>query len=135
MQNPRYCRSAILLNFQTITIDMINIEGIDPTMIANNLSALNPTHPGEILKEEIEYRGISQTKLAGDLGIKKSLLNELIKGKRDFTIEYSLMLEAALGIDADYWINLQNIYNKAKVKHDSTFMEKLASIRRTVAVL
>jgi plasmid maintenance system antidote protein VapI len=33
-------------------------------MIANNLTPYEPTHPGEVLKEEIEYRGISQRKLA-----------------------------------------------------------------------
>lgn len=39
---------------------MITIKGIDPKMIANNLEPSEPMHPGELLKEEIEYRGISQ---------------------------------------------------------------------------
>lgn len=46
---------------------MITIPGVDPKMIANNLEPYHPTHPGEILKEEIEYRGISQRKLAAVL--------------------------------------------------------------------
>lgn len=104
-------------------------------MIANNLAPFEPTHPGEILREEIECRGITQTKLAADLGMKTTLLNELINGKRDFTIEYVLMLEAALGIDADFWINLQNDYSKAKARHNSSFMARLANIRRVAAVL
>ncbi len=95
----------------------------------------SPTHPGEFLREEIEDRGISQTKLAQDIGIKESLLNELINGKRDLTIEYALMLEAALGIDADYWINLQTNYSKAKAKQNSSFMARLADIRRIAAIL
>ena len=37
---------------------MIKIEGVDPKMIANNLTPSEPIHPGEILKDEIEYRGI-----------------------------------------------------------------------------
>lgn len=114
---------------------MITLNGIDSNMIANNLTPYEPTHPGEILREEIECRGITQTKLANDLGVKVSLLNELINGKRDFTIEYALMLEAALGIDADFWINLQNDYAKGKAKHDSSFMARLANIRRVAAVL
>ncbi len=114
---------------------MITLNGIDPNMIANNLTPFEPIHPGEILREEIESRGITQTKLANDLGMKISLLNELINGKRDFTIEYALMIEAALGIDADFWINLQNDYSKAKARHDSSFMAKLANIRRVAAVL
>ena len=104
-------------------------------MIANNLTPFEPTHPGEFLREEIECRGITQTKLANDIGVKVSLLNELINGKRDFTIEYALMIEAALGIDADLWINLQNDYNKARARHDISFMNKLANIRKITAVL
>ncbi len=104
-------------------------------MIANNLTPHEPTHPGEILREEIEYRGISQTRLANEIGLKVSLLNELINGKRDFTIEYALMIEAALGIDADFWINLQNNYNKARAKRDKSLMARLANIRRVAAVL
>jgi hypothetical protein len=39
---------------------MITSKRIDPRMIANNLTLYAPTHPGELLKEEIEYRGIKQ---------------------------------------------------------------------------
>ena len=108
---------------------------IAPDMIANNLIPFEPTHPGEMLREELECRGITQTKLANEIGIKVSLLNELINGKRDFTIEYAMMIEAALDIDADFWINLQTAYNKGKIQHDHSFMERLANIRRIAAML
>lgn len=114
---------------------MIALSATDPDMIANNLVPQQPVHPGEILLEEIEERGISQSSLANEIGVKISLLNELIHGKRNFTIEYALMIEAALGIDADFWITLQNNYDKAKAKHDATFMKRLANIRRIAAVL
>lgn len=114
---------------------MITLPDIAPDMIANNLTPAEPTHPGEFLREEIEFRGITQTRLANEIGVKVSLLNELINGKRDFTIEYALMIEAALGIDADFWINQQTSYNKAKARHDSSFMARLANIRRVAAVL
>ncbi len=45
---------------------MIEIKGIDPKMIANNLEPFEPTHPGELLKDEIEYRGVSQKQLAAE---------------------------------------------------------------------
>lgn len=114
---------------------MITLPGINPDMIANNLTPFQPTHPGDVLREEIECRGISQTRLAEEMGMKVSLLNELINGKRDFTIEYALMLEAALGIDSDFWVNMQALYNKTKAKKDSSFMAKLAKIRRIAAAL
>lgn len=114
---------------------MITLPGTDPGMIANNLTPYEPTHPGEILREEIECRGITQTKLADEIGVRVSLLNELINGKRDFTIEYAMMIEAALGIDADFWINLQISYNKAKARNDTSLMARLAKIRQIAAAL
>ncbi len=115
--------------------DMITLPSINPNMIANNLIPFEPTHPGEILREELECRGITQTKLANEIGVKVSLLNELINGKRDFTIEYAMMIEAALGIDADFWMNLQFAYNKGRVQQDRSFMERLTKIRRVAAIL
>lgn len=48
---------------------MITLKDIDPKMIANNLTPSEPIHPGEILKDEIEYRGMSQRRLAIQMGI------------------------------------------------------------------
>lgn len=104
-------------------------------MIANNIEPYEPTHPGEFLREEIECRGITQTRIANEIGVNVSLINELINGKRDFTIEYAMMIEAALGIDADFWINQQANFNKAKAKSDTSFMARLAHIRRIAAAL
>ena len=114
---------------------MITLPGIDPKMIANNLTAFEPTHPGEFLREEIEERGITQTKLANESGVKVSLLNELINGKRDFTLEYAMMIEAALGIEADFWMNAQTNFNRQRLCRDKSFMAKLADIRKIAAAL
>lgn len=114
---------------------MITLPGIDQKMIANNLTPFQPTHPGEMLREELECRGITQSRLANEIGVKVSLLNELINGKRDFTIEYAMMIEAALGIDSDFWINQQADYNKWKIRKDSSFMKRIAGIRRVAAAL
>ena len=51
-------------------------------MIANNLTPYEPVHPGELLKEEIEYRGISQRKLSAEIGVCYSVLNEILNCKR-----------------------------------------------------
>ena len=79
---------------------MITIKGIDPKMIANNLTPLSPVHPGEMIKDEIEFRGISQKKLAVQTGISYTVLNEVLNCKRSVSIEYALLFEAALGIEA-----------------------------------
>lgn len=45
-----------------------------------------------------------------------------------------MMVEAPLGIDADFRMNLQTAYNKGNVQKDSSFMERIANIRRIAAV-
>ena len=114
---------------------MITLPNTRPDMIANNLVPQTPTHPGEFLEEELESRGIAFQTLAKEIGVADSLVDELIKGRKDFTVEYALMIEAALGIDADFWLNLQTNYNKAKARHNTSFMAKLANIRRVAATL
>lgn len=114
---------------------MITIEGVDPKMIANNLTPSEPIHPGRILKDEIEYRGISQRKLAAQMGISPTLLNEILNGKRSVSTEYALLFEAALGIDAEPLIKLQVDYNMQVAKSDKSFLERLANIRKIAAIL
>ena len=104
---------------------MIKIEGVDPKMIANNLTPSELIHPGEILKDEIEYRGISQRKLAAQMGISPTLLNEILNGKRAVSAEYALLFEAALGIDAEPLIKLQVDYNIQVAKSDNPFSKGL----------
>ena len=108
---------------------MITLQGIDPKMIANNLTPSNPIHPGELIKDEIEYRGISQRKLALQMGVSPTLLNEILNGKRSVSTEYALLFEAALGIDAEVRYDMQ------MAKSDTSFLERLAHIRKIAAVL
>ncbi|MDE6268434.1 MAG: HigA family addiction module antidote protein [Muribaculaceae bacterium] len=113
----------------------VRIEGVSPNMIANNLSPSNAIHPGEMIKDEIKYRGISQKALAAEIGLPASVLNEVLNGKRAVTTEYALLLEAALGIEADLWLKLQSDYNKQIAKSDKTFVARLEKIRKVAAFL
>lgn len=114
---------------------MITLPNTDPSMIANNLTSFEPTHPGQLIREELEEREMTQAKFAQQIGISPSLLNEVINGKRAVNTELALLLEAALGISAHIWLDLQADYNMHVAKSDSTFMSKLANIRRVAAVL
>ena len=60
-----------------------------------------PTHQGEVLKDEIEARGISQRKLAESMGLTYSVVNEILNGHRPLTARTALMFEAALDVPAD----------------------------------
>jgi len=113
----------------------IALKGVAPDMIANNLIPSQPIHPGEMIKDEIEYRGISQKNLAAEIGIPASVLNAVLNGKRAVTTEYALLLEAALGIEADIWLKLQSDYNKQVAKSNPSFMERLNRIRKVAAFM
>jgi len=94
-----------------------------------------PTHPGEVLKDEIEYRGISQKKLAMQMGVSYTVLNEVLNAKRPVTIEYALMFEAALGLDAEPLIGMQTDYNLQVAKQNRAFVNHLNEIRKMASML
>ena len=121
----------------TITVNNmeIKIKGKSPDMIANNLYPSIPIHPGEMIKDEIEYRGITQKALAAEIGIPASVLNEILNGKRAVTTEYALLLEAALGIEADLWLRIQTEYNKQIARSNPSFLERLSKIRHAAAFI
>ena len=81
-----------------------------------------PTHPGEILKEELEERGISQRKFAESIGMGYSVLNEILNGKRPVTTTSALMFEAALDIPADSLLKLQMKYNMHTDRKDNALV-------------
>ena len=114
---------------------MISLKGIDPRMIANNITPYEPTHPGEILKSEIEFRGIAQKTLAEKMGVAYSVLNEILNCKRPLTAEYALLFEVVLGIDAEPLVGLQADYNLQTVRKDKSFSRQLANLRKVAAVL
>ena len=114
---------------------MIRVKDIKPEMIANNGVPFILTHPGELIKDELASRNLSQSRLARDLGVSASFLNEVIKGKRAVNTELALLLEAALGVPAEVWLKLQSDYNMQKAKSNKTFMARLESIRKIASML
>lgn len=94
-----------------------------------------PTHPGEILKDEIEYRKISQRTLAKQMDIPYKALNDILNCRRSISTSTAMMFEAALDIPADSLLRLQLKYNMHKVCNDNSFMERLNKIRQYAALL
>jgi addiction module HigA family antidote len=77
---------------------------------ANDLTPGKASHPGEVIREEIKTRGIKQQELARQMGIAKTVISEIINGKRNLTPMLSLNLEKVLGINAEFWMNFQMQY-------------------------
>ena len=69
------------------------------------------THPGELIKDELKERGLTQKRLAEMTGIKASVISETISGRRSVSQNMAVALEKALGIPAEMWMNLQTQYN------------------------
>ena len=110
---------------------MITIPGTAPEMIANNLTAARSTHPGEVLKDEIEYRGISQKTLAERIGMSYKMFNDLLNARRPLSTETAMKLEAALDIPADSLLRLQMKYNLQTARRDRKLAATLQLIRKT----
>mgnify|MGYP000683199267 FL=1 len=114
---------------------MIEIQETVPAMIANNLTPAYPTHPGTVLKEEIEYRKLSQRKLARQMGISYKMLNDILNCRRPVTAQTAMLFEAALNVPADSLMRLQIKYNMQQVAADPSFMERLKQVRKYAAIL
>lgn len=113
---------------------MVHLEGIDDRMIANNLEPHYLTHPGEVIKDELEYRGISQRRLATEIGVPASQLNEVLNAKRPLSAELALLIGQALDLDATSLLSLQMKYNLLAAKRDKSFFDRLKKISRIAAV-
>ena len=86
--------------------------------MANMIYGFTPTHPGEVLKDEIEERGIQQKVLAESMGISYKVLNDILNERRPV---------------ATTLLQLQMKYNYQKAKNNPTLAERVASIRKMAA--
>ena len=71
-----------------------------------------PIHPGEILMEEfIEPMGLSQNRIANDIGVSPRRINEIIQGKRRITADTALRLAHYFKMSPQFWLGLQMDYD------------------------
>ena len=113
---------------------MITVKNIQTERIANNMTSSELIHPGEMIKDEIMARGLTQKELARKMGVSYTVFNEILNGKRPVTTEYALLLEAVLGTDANIWIGLQAEYNMQRIKKNPSFMKRLEKMRKVAAI-
>ena len=94
-----------------------------------------PVHPGELLKDEIEYRHLSQKAVAKQMGVPYTAFNEILNCKRPVTTDFALMIEAALGLPAYMLVGLQTDYNLQVAQSDKKLKKRLDEIRKIAAIL
>ena len=72
---------------------------------------LPPVHPGEVLLEDfLKPMGISQYRLARDIGVPPRRINEIVQSKRAITADTALRLGHYFKMEAQFWLNLQVRY-------------------------
>jgi len=73
---------------------------------------LRPVHAGEVLFEEfLKPMGISQNRLALNIGVPARRINEIVLGKRGITADTALRLAKFFGTSAEFWLGLQAQYD------------------------
>jgi addiction module HigA family antidote len=87
--------------------------------------------PGEILLEEfLKPMGITQYRLAKDIGVPQRRIGEIVAGKRAITADTALRLSAFFGTDAQSWLNLQTHYDTENAKDAlAPVLEKIKALR------
>ncbi|HFQ94246.1 MAG TPA: addiction module antidote protein, HigA family [Anaerolineae bacterium] len=87
-----------------------------------------PVHPGEILLEEFLLPlGISQYRLAKEMGVYPRKINEIAHGKRAITADTALRLSRYFGTSAELWMNLQTLYDLERTR--DRIEEQLREVR------
>ena len=74
-------------------------------------------HPGEFLREELDARDWSQRDLADITGESPKTINEIAKEKRSINASLAVALGNAMGTSADYWLNLQSMFDLWKAQN------------------
>jgi len=76
-----------------------------------------PTHPGEILLEEfLKPMGISQYRLAKDIGVPVMRINKIVRSERGISADTALRLARYFGMSVEFWTGIQTHYETEMAK-------------------
>ena len=85
-----------------------------------------PVHPGEVLKEELEFRGLSASRLAIELRVPANRITRILNGERPVSADTALRLARYFGTSAEVWVRLQASHDLRVVERDKA--EEIARI-------
>jgi addiction module HigA family antidote len=89
---------------------------------------MNPSHPGRILKADLEALNLSVAEAAEGLGVSRQQLYNVINQKSSITPEMAVRLEKGIGSTAETWLRIQAAYDLAQARQSyaDIHIEKLA---------
>jgi addiction module HigA family antidote len=93
--------------------------------------ARTPIHPGEHLAEELKGLDLSAAELARRLGVPTNRVTSILNGRRAITGDTALRLAHFFGTSAEFWLNLQNLYELRLAEQKSgRSIKKLPTLKR-----
>ena len=88
------------------------------------MAMLNPCHPGEILRDNLEAAELSVTGAASRLGCTRQALSRLLNGKAGISPAMALALERIGWSNAGFWMRLQASYELAQARREQAATER-----------
>jgi addiction module HigA family antidote len=88
--------------------------------------------PGEVLSTELELRGMSQIELAKRTGLTPKHIVAIIKANSALTPETAIKLERAIGMPAQFWLNLESLYQEdlARIAEEEKLIKDIDWLKR-----
>lgn len=74
------------------------------------------SHPGRLLKHEIEARKLTAGRLAGALGVPTRRVADIVRGRRSIDPDTAIRLSLFFGNDAQFWMDLQTQHDLSVVE-------------------
>ncbi|MXZ55325.1 MAG: HigA family addiction module antidote protein [Gammaproteobacteria bacterium] len=88
---------------------------------------MNPVHPGEILKEELQERGLSATALARALEVPPNRITSIVNEQRSVTPETAILLSRFFNSSPEFWLNLQQTWELRQAENRFEQEQRVAS--------
>ena len=86
---------------------------------------ISPIHPGEVLLNDfLKPLGLSQYRLAKDIGVTPIRISQIINGKRSITVDTAMRFARYFGTSADVWLGLQTDYDLESAKDQRERIEQ-----------
>jgi antitoxin HigA-1 len=98
------------------------------------MDRLPPVHPGEVLFEDfMKPLGLSQYRVAKDIGVTPMRISQIIKGKRAVTADTAMRLAHYFGTSAAVWLRLQARYDleMAELEHGERIKQEVKTLDRS----
>lgn len=93
----------------------------------------SPTHPGYVVRMELDELGMSVTEAANRLGVSRPALSGLVNEKKSVSPEMALRLGRFFGNGTDLWMNMQTRYDQWRIENDPDALREAERIEPAVA--